>query len=344
MGRFFKKDRTSRLRAFRIHLLIVLLCTLILFASNVVSLHNLEAIKMDTPSLSQTQAHREIWFVGIAIFMFLCVLAIGLFLFVRVTWDIRWFEVRSGFVSGVSHEFKTPLSLIRLYSETLATNEQEFTPEDRRNYIRIIARESERMSRLIDNVLDFSKMEQHGKRQELPEGDLTATVQQAVQDYSEYLVWRGFDLKASIQPQLPKVHFNPEQVSQMILNLLDNARKYSGASRLIRLHAYARVRDVAVEVQDYGIGIAAEEHDNIFQPFYRISSAGDKGGCGLGLYLVAQVMKEHGGRVEIQSEVHRGSLFRLVFPIGVNKHKSSSPMTHKFWGNIPSEKRIQDIA
>ena len=111
MGRFFRKDRTSRLRAFRIHLLIVLLCTLILFASNVVSLHNLQAIQMDTPSLSQTQAHREMWFVGIAIFMFLCVLAIGLFLFVRVTWDIRWFEVRSGFVSGVSHEFKTPLSL-----------------------------------------------------------------------------------------------------------------------------------------------------------------------------------------------------------------------------------------
>ena len=169
MTRFFKKDRTSRLRAFRAYLLIVLLCTLILFASSVVSLHELERVGTEASPSVQAQAHREIYFVGISIFMFLSVLGIGLYLFVRVSWDIRWFEVRSDFVGGVSHEFKTPLSLIRLYSETLAGNEQDFAPEDRRNYIRIIARESERLTHLIDNVLDFSKMERNGKRQGTPQ-------------------------------------------------------------------------------------------------------------------------------------------------------------------------------
>jgi two-component system, OmpR family, phosphate regulon sensor histidine kinase PhoR len=343
MTRFFKNDRTTRLRAFRAYLLIVLLCTLLLFASSVVSLRELEHASIGASASVQAQAHRELWFVGISIFMFLSVLGIGLFLFVRVTWDIRWFELRSSFVSGVSHEFKTPLSLIRLYSETLAGNEQDFTPEDRRNYIRIIARESERMSRLIDNVLDFSKMEQSGKRHELPEGNLTDAISQAIQDYSEYLMWQGFDLKTSIQPQLPLVPFNPEQVSQMILNLLDNARKYSGASRLIRIHTYARVSDVVIEVRDNGIGIPAEEKNNIFQPFYRISNAGNKGGCGLGLYLVAQVMKEHGGSVEVQSEVNRGSLFRLVFPISQNQHAASQSLIRRAWRCISPKKQAQDI-
>lgn len=343
MTRFFNKNRTSHLRAIRAYLLIVLLCTLLLFASSVVSLHEMRFDTSGNSPSAKAQAYREIWFLSISIFMFLSVLGIGLFLFVRVTWDIRWFELRSDFVSGVSHEFKTPLSLIRLYSETLAANEQDFTPEDRRNYLRIIARESERMSRLIDNVLDFSKMEQSSKRHELPEGDLAATISQSIQDYSEYLMWHGFDLKSSIQPQLPRVRFSSEQVSQMILNLLDNARKYSGSSRLIRLRAYALASDVAIEVQDNGIGIPYEEKDKIFQPFYRIPNAVNKGGCGLGLYLVAQVMKEHGGSVEVQSEVNRGSIFRLTFPISENKHKTGQFLTGKIIKSLSPDKRAQNI-
>jgi two-component system phosphate regulon sensor histidine kinase PhoR len=326
-----RKNRTSRLHAIRAYLLIVLISTLLLFSSSVASLRVQLGVPLQMLGLSAVQANREIWFIGLSIFMLLSVLAIGLFLFVRVTWDIRWLELRSDFVSGVSHQFKTPLSLIRLYSETLAQNEQDFSPEDRRNYIRIIARESERMSRLIDNVLDFSKMENAGKTHELPEGDLTGIISQAINDYSEYLIWAGFDLKASIQPQLPRIRFNPEQVSQMIVNLLDNARKYSGSSRLIQLRAYVRLSDAVIEVQDKGIGIPEEEKENIFQPFYRIATTRNIGGCGLGLYLVAKVMKEHGGKVEVQSEVNRGSIFRLIFPIGKFRKGPANRSSEGFW-------------
>jgi signal transduction histidine kinase len=259
-------------------------------------------------------AHREVWFLGSSAAMFLCILVLGVYLLIRVSRDIHWFQLRSDFVSGVSHELKTPLSLIRLYSETLADEKQNYPPEERHNYIRIIARESERLTRLIDNILDFSKIEQGRRRHELQEADLAATVKQTVEDYSEYLFLRGFTVKTGIQPDLPPVRFNREQVSQMILNLMDNARKYSDKSRLIRVHMWRERNDVVVEIQDYGFGIPAEEQEKIFEPFYRMPKGSEKGGCGLGLYLVRNVIDGHGGRIEVVSQVGKGSRFRLILP------------------------------
>jgi signal transduction histidine kinase len=216
---FLKKDRTSRLRALRIYLLIILICNLVLFSlgsiafseqRTLVSLssHNLISefsIPADSDLLA---ASRKLWLIGFALLVLLAALIIEIFLLLRVTWEIRFFQIRSDFVSGVSHEFKTPLSLIRLYSETLANDEDDyFSVEDRRNYIRIIARESERLSRLIDNVLDFSRMEKRHTHYELQEGDLTPVVAQAISDYSDYLTWRGFEIRSSFWPQLPPVRF-----------------------------------------------------------------------------------------------------------------------------------------
>jgi signal transduction histidine kinase len=267
------------------------------------------------PSIGLMTAERgELLFTIVPIFMSLSIFGIGLFLLVRTTWDLRWVQLRSDFVSGVSHEFKTPLSLIRLYSETLAEGEQDYTPEERRDYIRIIARESERLSHLVQNVLDFSNIEHNQKRPVLPEGDLGEAVAQAVHNYEDYLRWRGFTLDVFIQPDLPTVRFDPGQISQTIINLLDNARKYSGESRRIVIEVWGGDREVVVEVKDHGIGIPAEEMKNIFQPFYRVPGAKEKGGCGLGLYLVSQVMTNHGGKVEVESKVNQETRFKLTFP------------------------------
>ena len=346
---FFKKNPTSRLRAIRIYLVAVLILTFLLFTFSVASLierrvEDQTISSATTPNSPDTINDRELWFIGLSVLMFLLILGIGLYLFIHVSWDIRAFQLRSDFVSGVTHEFKTPLSLIRLYSETLATNEQEYSPEDRGNYLRIIARESERLSRLINNVLDFSKLEQKQKRTELPEGDLSEAVLQSIHDYSDYLLWRGFALKSSIQPYLPPVRFDAEQVSQMLVNLFDNARKYSGTSRLIRVNAWAQGQEVIVEVLDNGIGIEAEEKEKIFQPFYRIPNAKEKGGCGLGLYLVAQVMKEHSGRVEVDSEVNKGSRFRLVFPVSGPLPQNAGLFKNKAVRDIPPEQQPQDLS
>ncbi len=268
-----------------------------------------------TVQASESRAHRELWFQGMSAVMFLCILGLGVYLLISVTQDIQWFQLQSDFVSGVSHELKTPLSLIRLYSETLMNGDQEFPPEERHGYVRIIARESERLSRLIDNVLDFSRLQQGRRQTVLREGDLAAAVKQTVEDYSDYLSLRGFSVKTGIQPYLPPVRFNAEQISQVVVNLMDNARKYSGKSRLIRVHMWRQDDEVVLEVQDYGIGISAAEREKIFEPFYRVPGTGEKGGCGLGLYLVHHVVEDHGGRIEVESELGTGSRFRLFFPV-----------------------------
>lgn len=332
MAKSVKKHPNSRLFAIRAYLLFVLMLTLLLFTMSIVSFQEQHVAgklfwgsiitdSQASPDTKESLIQRELWFVGISVVMFLCVLGFGLYFYIRVSWDIRWYQLRSDFVSGVSHEFKTPLSLIRLYSETLAANYEDFSPEDRNNYIRIIARESERLSRLIDNVLDFSKLEQSPKPMTLHEADLAPAISQTVQDYSDYLIWRGFELKTSIQPNLPPVRHSREHISQAVLNLLDNARKYSGVSRIIRLNAWAPPGEVIIEIKDNGIGIPAEEKEKIFLPFYRIPGRDSKGGCGLGLYLAAQVMKEHGGTIEVESNVGEGSAFRLRFPVSDTQHR-----------------------
>ena len=372
MIKLFKKNRAFRLRAVRAYLLVILVCTLVIFCFTIISLYQqsqfrkISASNVPTPetvlgsdtekplkeeAIDQSQEvipgihliissespipsaiknNRELLFAGFATVMLLCAMGIGIKLLIQVTWDIRWFQLRSDFVSGVSHEFKTPLSLIRLYSETLASTDQQFSAEDQSNYTRIIARESERMSRMLDNVLNFANMEQGRRRRELHEGDIGEAVTQIVNDYSDYLTWRGFFVRCSIWPHLPKVLFNPEQLSEMILNLLDNARKYSGKSREIRVNVWIQNHEIVVEVRDYGIGIPLNEQGKIFQPFYRLSRGKEQGGCGLGLYLVDQVMKEYGGRVEVESELDHGSRFRLIFPIPEHKKgKSWKRQGHK---------------
>jgi signal transduction histidine kinase len=277
--------------------------------------------------LTEQNPGSDLLFIAVSTCMFFSILAVGLYLLIRVSWDIRWLHLRSDFLSGVSHEFKTPLSLIQLYSETLENDDQAFSSEERKSYIRIIIRESERMSRLIENVLSFSRMEQsqgHGQGAQLQAGDLTDIVKQTVDEYSEYMNLQGFKLVCSLQSKLPPVHFNREQVSQIILNLLENATKYSGSSKRICLSALAQNGEVVIEVQDFGLGIPPGEQEKIFQPFYRVQQRSEKGGCGLGLYLADQVMREHGGRIELESEIDKGSIFRLVFPVsGVRYNRNA---------------------
>lgn len=283
-------------------------------------------VAMQSDEAPSTRLPREeLWFIAISSFTFISILAVVVYLLIRVSWDIRWFQVRSDFVSGVSHDFKTPLSLVRLYSETLADHDEDFSPEERKNYTRIIARESARMSRLVDNVLNFSKIEE-GKSESsgLKLDDIGNALEGVIEEYCEYLTWKGFELKSSISHGLPPVRFSPERLSQMVLNLIENAVKYSTSSRFIGVNAWCQDREVFIEVEDHGPGIPVEEQRNIFLPFYRTSNGNEKGGCGLGLYLVNQVMKEHGGRVEVESMINKGSRFRLVFPVEGSKEPKIS--------------------
>jgi two-component system, OmpR family, phosphate regulon sensor histidine kinase PhoR len=125
-------------------------------------------------------------------------------------------------------------------------------------------------------------------------------------------------VETNLAPALPAVVFDPDAVAQAVVNLLDNAAKYSGDSKFVGIRLQSEDSAAVFEVEDHGIGIPAEEREKIFQQFYRSRMPSGKGGYGLGLFLVKHIMDAHGGRVDVESEVGRGSRFRLVFPAGTS--------------------------
>ncbi|MCZ6878034.1 MAG: HAMP domain-containing sensor histidine kinase [Acidobacteria bacterium] len=248
--------------------------------------------------------------------LFVCALTVGIFLLVRTFRDLQMRQVREEFMNAVSHDLKTPLTLMQLYGETLLYHD-DLSEDDRRTYSRIIVRQSKRLTNLIDQVLDLSRIEKAHKSYCLQEGDLAPVVVQTVEDYGEHLRQQGFSVEMDITHHVPQVRFDENAVSQAVMNLLDNARKYSRDSKSIAVRLWSENDQVIVEVQDHGIGIPKEVQKEVFQPFYRVSSNGSsmKRGHGLGLFLVWHTMHAHGGKIEVKSGRERGSRFRLVFPV-----------------------------
>jgi signal transduction histidine kinase len=243
----------------------------------------------------------------------LAVLLLGLVLLVRdVGRQAATSQVRANLVGGVSHELKTPLSVIRMYAETLA-DDPEPARADRHSYYEVIIHESVRLSHLIERVLDFSRVERGERQYVLATADLADLVARAAAQYAPYVRQQGFEFETAIEP-LPPVRLDEEAVSQGLIALVENALRYSADERFLRVSTCARGAECVVQVEDRGVGIPAEERERIFRRFYRGSTPSGRGGYGLGLYLVRHMMDAHGGRIEVESEPGRGSLFRLVFP------------------------------
>jgi ligand-binding sensor domain-containing protein/signal transduction histidine kinase len=246
-------------------------------------------------------------------------------------------RLQADFVSGVSHELKTPLTLIRLYGETLLYG-QDFSQEERRSYYQIITRESERLTHLIEKVLDFSRIDRDQKQYHLLEGDLSPVVTQTVEIYGQYLRRQGFTIRTALATGLPVISFDADAISAAILNLMENAAQYSSESKLIEVRLHLEDGRVIFEVEDHGIGIPAGEREKIFQQFYRVRNGMGKGGYGLGLFLVRHIMDAHGGRVELESEVGRGSKFRLIFPASASTTEMEPSSAHGALGGTVQER------
>jgi len=135
-----------------------------------------------------------------------------------------------------------------------------------------------------------------------------------VDDYREYLEHAGYRLIHALPDSAPPVRFDGAAISQALVNLLDNAVKYSGQSREIDVRMYVEAGEIAIEVEDHGVGIDPAEQGKVFERFYRVANGTGKGGYGVGLFLVRHIMEAHGGRAEVQSEPGRGSRFRLILP------------------------------
>jgi signal transduction histidine kinase len=225
-------------------------------------------------------------------------------------------RLKSDFVSNVSHELRTPLALIRLYAETLELGRIN-TQEKKNEYYSIIRKESERLSALINNILDFSRIEAGGKEYDFRETDIAELVRNTLDSYRYQIEQQGFAFEEQIDPGIPSVKVDREAIARALVNLVNNALKYSDNEKFLGVRLYREQSVLKLEVSDRGIGIERHEQARIFEKFYRTCDplVHNTKGSGLGLSLVRHITRAHGGDVEVESTPGRGSKFTLLLPL-----------------------------
>jgi two-component system phosphate regulon sensor histidine kinase PhoR len=221
-------------------------------------------------------------------------------------------QLQSDFVSKVSHELRTPLTSIRMFTETLRLRHGD--PELERRCIETLTKESLRLQTLIDRLLEWGKMESGRRSFVKRDTDAGKIVEAAIQSFEPVRELRDVELEVNIAPGLPNLHADHDALVDAVVNLLSNAYKYGGEPRRIEVSASLVDGRVWISVKDNGGGIARAEHKRIFQKFYRVDDrlARQREGSGLGLAIVEHIVRAHQGRIELQSELGRGSMFSLV--------------------------------
>ena len=264
-------------------------------------------------ALGQSWAWRA--FLTLAAVSFLLVGGLAL-AFRGVGKELAFARLQSDFVSNVSHELRTPLSLIRLHAETLELGRVK-TADRILEYYATIRIESERLTALLDNILDFSRIEAGKKEYDFRLEDLGELVRSTIETYRAQIDAHGFELSVGIEPDLPLVRVDRESIARSLINLVNNALKYSDRDRFLGVRVYRSGNRVRLEVADRGIGIARSEHAKIFEKFYRVGDplVHNTKGSGLGLSLVRHIADAHHGDIHVDSSPVRGSTFTLSLPV-----------------------------
>jgi signal transduction histidine kinase len=251
-------------------------------------------------------------FVGIVAVMVIGIVVIGR----AALHELEASRMKTEFVSSVSHELKTPLALIRMFGETLESG--LVSDEARRQeFYHIITKESERLTHLINNVLDFSKVEAGSKQYHFEEDDIVQVARSTLEAYRFHIRDLGFEMVTLVPDKPIVVKIDKDAISQALLNLLNNAAKYSEEQKYIRAEVTKNADEVLISVEDRGVGIPEDELKKVFEKFYRASTTRTKEttGSGLGLTLVKHIAEAHAGSVEVSSTVGTGSRFVLRLPL-----------------------------
>ncbi len=256
---------------------------------------------------------------GIFFYIFLLIviiLACGLFFTLyTVNNELRLARMKSNFITTVSHEFKSPLTLIRQMAEMLDSGRVP-NGERQQKYYSAMLQESERLSHLIDNILDFSKMEAGLKNFRFEKENLAGLVEEVVMSFQNHLMDKGFQINVISPEPIPDSVFDREAIKQVLQNLIDNACKYSANSKIIEVKMTRADSGITISVKDYGIGIKKDEQDKIFIQFYRAGNELTQNvkGSGIGLTIVKQIVEAHQGTIRLKSEPGKGSDFHIVLP------------------------------
>lgn len=263
--------------------------------------------------------------------------------------------LKSEFVANVSHELKTPLALVRMFAEMLQSGRVS-TPAKQKEYLDIILRESERLSALIENVLDFARLERGRGNYEFAEGDVGDAVSRAANVYRYRAEREGVQLVVDVEPDLPRARFDERAIQLAVVNLVDNALKYAPNGKQILVRVSEGDGEVRVDVVDRGPGVAAEDRQRIFERFVRLpngrrdeagagptSDGGSRPGgmpsapprgSGIGLALVKHIAQSHGGRAWVESGAGTSRLSPHIFN---SNSEDLPPFGSTFSFTVPAE-------
>lgn len=241
------------------------------------------------------------------------------FVYTNIKKEIKLAQIKSDFVSNVSHELRTPLALISMFAETLEMGRVN-SEEKKTEYYKIISQETNRLGRIVSSILNFSKMEAGKRKFEFIETDLNSILDKILNTYKFHLQNKGFKLVFEKDENIKSIYADEEALSEALINLIDNAMKYSGDIKEITIKTGSMNASAFVEIQDKGIGIAEEDQKKIFDKFYRVPTGlvHNIKGTGLGLTLVKQIVDNHKGSIEVKSKPEKGSTFILIFPVYKN--------------------------
>jgi len=225
-------------------------------------------------------------------------------------------KVRRDFVANVSHELRTPLSILRGYIETLLDNPQTSDKELSR-ILRVMERHSKRLGLLVDDLLTLAHLESRSAGLQFSDVQLAELFRSIIRDWENKLAEKQLKVVVDLSPDARKIRADETRLHEVLYNLLDNALKYSRENGEIRLRAVQRGPEIVLSVTDNGIGISKGDLPRIFERFYRADKARSRelGGTGLGLAIVKHIAQLHGGRVEAESELGKGTTIRVILPM-----------------------------
>ncbi len=257
-----------------------------------------------------------------AIVLFVLLLGIW-FLFVSVKREIQLAQIKSEFISNVSHEIRTPLALISMYIETLEMGRVK-TEEKIKEYYAVIRGETMRLTDMVNKILNFSRLESGKQRFDFSGCDLNTITHNVLETYEFHLRNKGFEIEFQPASSIPEIQCDKDRIADALINLIDNAVKYSHEQKRIEIKT-GTVRNYAfMEVKDFGPGIPRKKQKQVFDKFYRVTSgdlANQIKGTGLGLSIVSEIVKAHKGKVSLSSPPGQGCIFRLYFPV-IRKNNS----------------------
>lgn len=260
---------------------------------------------------------KEMWINYSLIAAIISLLLLGVWFFYKYTTrEAELVRLKSDFVDSASHTLKTPITRIRLMAEKMELGWIKDETK-KKEYFRAILSETDRMSEMVTNMLDFSKVEAGRMRFDMKQGSLREHVLAVMDSLRPHVDSQGFQLKIELTEDIPPVYFDPEAIKSILVNLVHNALKYSKEEKYIGVELYQENDWVILEVADKGMGIPEKEREKIFEKFYRIRDDNVKAteGSGLGLFLVRHAVKAHKGDIKVISEPGIGSTFKVYLPI-----------------------------